>query len=361
MGLLGSLGFKNWSDHTGDGQVEALFNLRFAEADFIAIDLRFIYSRILADALSRTTDIPEDRQKLLWDNCLGNESQDGLITMVTKAMVNKSDLCILFDKALELVRKATAEEEVKIKEAIKGGKEYPGAIYVTFKNYDRTDMLKIYSAMEYCTVSALYKTLNVSKVIQYKIDSLRASVALGDNPAAQVQATKIVGAIKLGKDTYFDSKDSIEMAKPDLTATNSAMEFIAQKRSFYLELPASYIIGLIKTGLGDSGEADARAVDRGLKPYYYSIIKPIVEALFGITTTFKSDDHYGISTAGEMLKTFNVTDEELISLENKTKIINRLFGLPEDAEGDGPAEPPPPPVVPGAPPVKPPAEPPPPQ
>jgi len=36
------------------------------------------------------------------------------------------------------------------------------------------------------------------------------------------------------------------------------------------------------------------------------------------------------------VKTFALVDEELISLENKTLIINKLLDLPEDAEGDGP-------------------------
>ncbi len=36
----------------------------------------------------------------------------------------------------------------------------------------------------------------------------------------------------------------------------------------------------------------------------------------------------------DVIKTFALVDEEFVSRENKTKIINQLLDLPEDAKGD---------------------------
>jgi hypothetical protein len=86
--------------------------------------------------------------------------------------------------------------------------------------------------------------------------------------------------------------------------------------------------------MGTTGENDTKAVERGLKSYFVSILKPVVDALLGVNVTYKSQDFRNISTALEVLKTFNLTDESLVSVENKQKIINQVFELPEDAKGD---------------------------
>ena len=178
--------------------------------------------------------------------------------------------------------------------------------------------------------------MNLSKAIQLKISDLRASVGNVDAADINSQAQSLAKGLGNGKDVLLDAKDSIDTSKPDLTATNSSMEFIAQKRSFYLGMPASWITGLSPKGLGDSGEATAKDVERGLKNYYFAIIKPVIETIFGVKTTFKTEDFFGLSVALETLKTFEVTSDELMSSDNKRVFINKLFGLPDDAKGDKP-------------------------
>jgi hypothetical protein len=85
-----------------------------------------------------------------------------------------------------------------------------------------------------------------------------------------------------------------------------------------------------------------------LKNYFYAVIKPCVEAIFGVTLTFKSEDFDQITSSLETLKTFELTSEEYISSENKRIILNKLFGLPENSKGDEVDEPEPeviPPVL----------------
>lgn len=339
-----------WWDFLGrteNPEMPDIYPLPISVAKFVKIDVTNIYTRILMDVLERTDGIPEDEQKLLWDNCSAGESQDGIVSLLAKAMYEKADLFLVEDAGV--VRLATEAEKTQIKDDYKARAESKAGVYITFKNYQRTDMIKFYSELEHCSVGGLYKASKLSNAIQLKFTDLRSSTGLKDSSEVITQAVSMAKGLAAGKDVMGDAKDIIETATPDLTATNSSLELIAMKQSFYLGLPASWITGLQKASLGDSGNADARAVERGLKPYYFSIIKPVVDQLFEIKTTFKTDDTDMIGTANETLKTFELTGETLISQENKQTIINKLYGLAEDAKGDPAPKAPPvttPPAVP---------------
>lgn len=323
-----------------DGNSEELrniFPLGMTQIDFIEVDIVNIYTKILTDTIERTHGLTDELQPILWDNCLKSESHDGLITLLAKAMSRSGELFLVYDKPTKVLRKATSEEAAQITaDYIKQAKSSVG-IYISFKNYLKSSMVRLYSALEYCTVSSLNKSINLSTAIQIKINDLRGSVAMTDAAAAKAQIKVMSKSLAEGKDIYMDSKDEVITQNPDLTAIKTALEFLNQKRAFYLGMPDSYICGELNSGLGDSGQADQKAVERGLKNYYFSVIKPALEALFGeIKITYKSQDLAQITGSTDVLKTFALVDEELISKDNKTLIVNRLFDLPEDAKGDPP-------------------------
>ncbi len=330
---------------TTDDKLPDIFPIPILQKDFVKIDVQNIYTRILTDVLERTQGISEKNKPMLWDNCLASEAKDGLVTLVAEAMSDKKELYLVFKPALSVVRKATSEEQVAIQAAYKVKAEPVSmagggtGLYVTFKNYVKSDMVKFYSALEYCSVGGLWKQANISKSIQIKINELRAGVSLGDAAAAKVQAKAMADGMAEGRDILTDAKDIIESLSPDMTATDATLNLIAKKQSFYLGLPASYFSGVQATsGLSDTGKADSKATERGLKGYYFSVIKPIIEGLFGNTTKFKSEDAEGIDSALKTLETMDRTSEAYLSVENKTLVVNRAFGLDEDEEGEGPAE-----------------------
>ena len=356
MGLASWFG---WGTSSTGEELPDIFPLGLCQKDFVTIDVVQIYTKILTDVIERTQGLTPDQQKALWDNCLQSESSDGLISRLAKGMADKTELFLVYNPTLKLLRKATSEEESKIREDYKKTAASSVGTYISFKNYKRTDMVQLYSALEYSTVGALNKQMNVSKALQLKFADLRKSVAAVDSADVKAQAVRMATNLKDGKDIMLDAEDSLELAKPDLTATQSSMELIAQKRSFYLGMPASYITGEAPKGLGDTGEGDAKAVERGLKNYFVSIIEPVCSSVFGVSDkklTFKSEDYRQLSTALEALKTFELTSDELIGHDNKLTIINKLFGQDPDTKGDAPekVDPNNPPAVPGAKPVVPP-------
>lgn len=326
-----------------------IFPLSVKHADFVDVDVQTIYTRILTDVIERTQGLTEDELSLLWDNCLGSELQDGLITLLAKAMSKKAELCIVYDSTVGVIRKATALEAEKIKADYKTQSESPDGVYITFKEYKRTDFVKLYSAFEYSNVASLYKQTNLAAAIQLKFKGLRGDVGLGDSADVTAQMVLIAKGLAAGKSVGIDGEDTIETAKPDLTASETANKFIQEKRSFYLGLPASWITGMSKNSMGDTGEGDRVKVEQGLKGYFVSIVKPVVKAIFDKDVTFKSEDFRQLTAALEAMKTFELTGEEFMSSENKLKLINKLFGFAEDTKGgELPVAPPklPPPVPP---------------
>lgn len=345
------MGFSEWFSWSSTGKTEELpeiFPFPIKQLDFVRCDVESIYSKILTDVIERTHGLKEETEALLWDSAVMTNAQEGLVSLLAKAMTDKQDLFLVYEKAVNVVRKATATEEAKIREDYKTKRVSESGVYVSFKNFQRSDMVKLYSALEYCTVGGLYKSANLSKAIQIKIEDLRKSVSLSDAAGAKTQAAEIAKSLAAGRDVLLGEKDSVETSKPDLEATEKSIMFLNERRSFYLGLPASYMTGVQTTGMGTTGENDTKAIERGLKSYFVSIVKPVLELLFSVKLSYKSQDFRNISGAMEVLKTFDLVSGELISLENKTKILNSLLDLPEDSEGDeqeAPAAPATPPVV----------------
>jgi len=351
-----------------DGSLPEIFPVPIKQHDFVAIDVQTIFARILTDVFERTDGLSDEQSALLWDNCLGSETPDGLVTLLAKAMRDKSDLFIVYFKTLKVIRKADGTEQTAIRDGYKKKAEPVKlddggvGVFVSFKSLTKADMIKFYSGLEYCGVGGVWKQANVAKALQMKFKGMRGNVSVSDSAPVLEQAKKLATGLGAGQDIAIDGEDTVETGKPDLTASKAILELVAQKQSLYLGLPASYIYGALSgSALSDSGKADTKAIERGLRGYFFSIVKPISEGIFSAKVTFKSNDFEMIDSALEVLKTFDITSSDHLSDENKTEIVNKVFGLPKGEKGDEPKPPPPaptlPPADPNAAPARPPAPP----
>jgi hypothetical protein len=282
--------------------------------------------------MERTHGLKDDQQSLLWDNCIKSSKSDGLITLLAKSISDRKELFLVYEKSVNVIREATAEERAKIEADYKKGAESPVGVFISFKNYARADMVKLYSALEYCTIAALNKEVNLASAIQFKMNDMRASTALNDKAEVQAQALAIAVALSKGQNVSLDAEDEIMTSTPSMDAVKTASEFLNQKRAFYLGMPAAYVNGEQTGGLSGSGQADTNAVERGLKGYYFSIIKPVMKAIFGINVTYKSQNFHMLEQGLSALQTFAVVEDDLISAEEKKTVIDQLFDF-DTAEG----------------------------
>lgn len=316
--------FGFFSASSGSDELPDIFPMVITKDEFVKTDVVSIYAKILTDVAERTHGLSDEQQFALWDNCLKSEATSGLITLLAEAMTDKADLFLVIDAGV--LRKANNEERKQIDNDYKAQATSSAGVFISFKQYSRTDMVKLYSSFEFCAVGSLNKTMNLSKSIQFKMNDMRASTSLNSSDEVKTQAKAIATGLSKGKDVLLDAKDEIVTASPDMSSTKESVAFLNQKRAFYLGMPESYITGEQTGGIGSSGENDTKAVERGLKNYYFSILKPALEALFkDVKLTYKSQDFRQITQGLEALKTFALIDDELISADDKKKIVNQLF------------------------------------
>lgn len=343
MSLIDAFRFKTSAYAASNSEIPSVYDLNCQFTYFVKADIVNIYSKILTDVIQRTQGISEKYESALWDNCLASESSKGLISLLAEAMEAKAELFLTY--RLGVLRIADNSEAELIRADYRERSESPLGLFISFKNYNKTDMLKIFSGMEYAVLNSLNKSMNLSAAVQFKMSKLRDSVGSIDSAQVIAQARSVALALKCGNDVLLDKDDEIYTSSPEMESTKQAIAFLDSKRSFHLNLPTSYINGEQTSGIGSTGEADTRAVERGLKHYYISIVKPVLKALFGAKTSFKSEDFRLMGSALEALKTFELVGEDMLTVEIKRLLLARMLDLdinqmPKGPVDDAPNQPP---------------------
>lgn len=314
--------------------VDEIYSLSCDKKKFIAADIISTYVKILTDVVDRTHGIDDKVYKVLWDNCLFGEVREGLISLVAAAMATGTDLYVVYSPSTDVFRQATQAEKEKIIQEYKDKVEKKSGWVISFKDYYKTDMYKIYSELEYCAIDSFHTMMNLSKAVQLKVSGLRKSVSALDSSEAVSQAQEIAGALRQGNDVLIDSEDSIETSAPQISPTKEAALFISGKKAHILGMPLSYVNGELQTGIGSSGDSDTRAIERGLKQYYHSIMEPIFSVIFENETEFRENDFREITSKLETLKAFDLVGTEILSLQTKREIACKMFDVDFDEELD---------------------------
>lgn len=336
MGFLEAFKFRIGGGLT-DNALSQIYPFGMNCQDFVRTDVKQIYTKILTDCIERTQGIPENIVPSIWDNCLASESKYGLISFLAEAMTDQADLFLVYKNSV--LRKADNAEREQIEKDYKTKAKSSVGTFISFSNYERTTILKILSTMEYDVFDALNKKMNLAKAIQLKMSNLRDSVSNIDADDVIAQARSIAQGLAQGKDVFLDKLDEILSATPEMESTKQAIAFLDAKRAFALNLPLAYLTGDQTPGIGSTGEADTKATERGLKPYYISITRPALVSIYNISPTslkFRSQDFRQISSALETIKTFSLVgpDSNLISLDNQRLIVSTLLDVENDMEGE---------------------------
>lgn len=327
-----------WSLFTGStagqshNEIPEIYPLALKCPDFVKADVLATYVKILTATAERTHGLKTEQERLLWDSCVQSASSQGLIRMLACAMYARDDLYLVYSPSVGVLRKADEKEREVIRADYAKQAKSNAGVFISFKDYDKTDLLKVWSEIEYCVVRGLYKSVNVSNAVQLKISEFRSSVGMADAEIAVAQAKAIATALRSGKDVALDAEDSVDTTTPDVEPTRKAIEFLDAKRAFHLGLPLAWISGVQTGGIGSTGDADARAIDRGLKPYFESIIKPALDELFSVSVSFIPEDTRQLTAGVELLKAFELVSDTYLSAETKRLLTARAFDLDPKAE-----------------------------
>lgn len=327
--------FFGGNDITND-ELPDIFPMAITRTEFVQADLIHTFVKILTDVAERTHGLTPEMQFLLWDNCVKSNASMGLISTLAHAMTDKRDLFLVYDRAVGILREADNVERQAIEADYKKQAGSNVGIYVSFQKYKVSDLIRVFSALEYASISSLNKAANVSTALQFRISDLRAGVGLADSAVARAQAKAMATALGKGKNILMDAKDEVMTGQTDMEPLKATMQFLNQKRSWYLGLPESYIAGIQTNGMGATGEGDQKATERGLKNYFFSVMKPVLESLFGVPVTYKSQDFRQVDQGLQALQTFSITEDDLMTRDEKRLIIAQLFDFDDEGGGDLP-------------------------
>lgn len=332
MSLISSLvGSRNLFVRTSCA-VDSIFEFETRLDAFVRANVMAIYRKLLTDCVKRTEGIDDKNMHAVFDNCAGSESNKGLISYLAEAMACQADLFLVYKEGV--LRRADSNEQEKIRKEYKENTKSKSGAFITFRNLEMSDQLKVYACLEYAILCNLHKSLNLAKAVQYKFSEIRKSVSLMDKDEVLNQAKDLAEALRAGKDVSLDKEDEITTAKIDMGPTKEATLFLDTKRAFALNMPLSWITGEQTPGIGSSGEQDTRAVDFGLSHYHISIVKPSFKEVFQDDVSFKSHDFRMFKTGFEAIKTFSLgATNNYISIQNQRLIVSKLFDVKNDMEG----------------------------
>jgi len=304
----------------------ALYELGITCEFFVKNDVTHLYKKILTDVIRRTWGLGPDEMRSMWDNCLKSNANKGLVSLLAESMFMKSDLFLVYQ--MGVIRKATPEERTQIEADYKKQAQSSVGIYISFTDYTLTDMLRTYSHMEYSVLGSLNKKMNVSNAIQFKMSEMRGSTGATDKEQIKAQAKSMCDALAEGKNILMDGADEVATATVEMETTKESILFLDGKRSFMTGMPLSYINGQLTTGIGSTGQADAKAIDRGLEYYFISIIQPVCKALFNKEVQYKVEDTSNLASALEAIKTFELLQgTDILSVDEQKAIVRKLFNL----------------------------------
>lgn len=139
MSGIFSWAFKS-NKELGDSEIPEIFPLELKSVDFVKSDVLQTFAKILTDVAERSHGLSEKQEPLLWDSAVQTNANEGLITLLARAMSDKTDLFIVYSPSTQVIRKATQDEEAKIRQDYKTQAKSSAGVWVSFKNYRRSEI-----------------------------------------------------------------------------------------------------------------------------------------------------------------------------------------------------------------------------
>lgn len=308
-----NFGFGSKKNEISDESVH--FEMTCKNAEFIEWFVRDTYETILTDCFARTAGLNEEQESSLWDSCVDSEAHKGLISLLAGAMAEKKKLGLLFSSGV--VRKAEKADEPQIKDGT------VKSIQCSFESYSKTTLLKMYAGFLYDVIENANAGLKISKSIQFKVADLRPTQENNSSDSAREQGTAIVHGVQDGKSVMMDARDTLMQAPFDATPMKEGFNLFTGLSAKVIQMPQSYVNGLLAQGISTTGESDALAVEKGLKAYFNRIVRPVCRNLYGVNVTFKSDNWRKLQAVASVLPSLEIST--LVTDEQKSRCIAELF------------------------------------
>lgn len=289
--------------------------------DFVDFKVITLYAKILRRCYAKSSGLSDEQAANLWDSVDLGDAQHGIINKVSFAMAKKKELILFKDGGI--VREAEQAEADQIKKDYEERGRSDKGVYLNFKKYAMTDVLRLYMAFIFEIIRGAWVNVNLTKALQLKIADARKTIAASDAADPMQVASNVVSALKDGKSVFLDAGDEVKTTDLQTQAIKDALSLVYGLLAGELGVSTSFICGELTSGMAVTGEADVNANEDGIKDFFNSVFKPIMDKLFGVSLKFKSDNWRRIKEFAQIIPF--VETAEYISEEKKRELLERLF------------------------------------
>jgi len=315
--------FKRSSDST-ETILIAPYKMTLDKAKFCKIKTETLYKKILHRCYSRSEGATDEKKiASLFDSTERSGAPRGLISLLSKAMMDKQEVAIIYK--VGVVRFASHTEKQEIQKDYETTAQSSKGILVDFRCYELTDLVLAYMSMIYDILTSMNTQVGLANSLQIKIDKLRSTVSVAGNEEPIKQAKEINEALKEGRSTLMDKNDAVETLTLNADSVEKAFNFVCSLLASDLGVSLSFITGVLTTGMSATGEADSNADEYGFQDFFNSIFKPACDKLYGWNLRFMSDDwRYFSAMIGSLIA---VENSSLLSVQQKQAFANRLMPI----------------------------------
>lgn len=299
----------------------APFTVDMKAADFVDFKVVTLYAKILRRCYAKSSGLSDEQAANLWDSVDLGDAQHGIINKVSFAMAKKKELILFKDGGI--VREAEPAEAEQIKKDYAERGRSDKGVYLNFKKYSLTDVLRLYMAFIFEIIRGAWVNVNLTKALQLKIADARKTIAASDAADPMQVASNVVSALKEGKSVFLDAGDEVKTTELQTQAIKDALSLVYGLLAGELGVSTSFICGELTSGMAVTGEADVNANEDGIKDFFNSVFKPIMDKLFGVSLKFKSDNWRRIKEFAQIIPF--VETAEYIDEDKKRELLERLF------------------------------------
>ena len=318
--------FDKWRTRDVLTDLPAPYRLTVDEAAFLNFKVKWLYEKILKRCYALSSGLDDDKARSLFDSVELGDATVGLIGLVAQALTDKTELILVNDAGIVRVAEFNEAEEIKKDYAARGRSEK--GVYLNFAKYTLTDILKCYMELIFEILKAERVNVGLAQAMQVKINRMRETISTSNADDPMKQAKNIVDALKGGKSVAIDAGDVIQTTDLQTQAVKDALLMVYGMLASDLGVSLSFVCGELTSGLSVSGEANANFDESGIRDFFITVFKPIVEKLFGVSLRFKTDNWRKVREYAQILP--YIESSALLSDEQKAQLAVELMGVGEE-------------------------------
>lgn len=322
MALFPFLGSRSPSEEATENNP---FLVSLGASDFVTYSNINFWRKIIMRTFNRTNYTDEDNKitMAMIGSFDSSESEKGVITSIVEGMCGQvQSVGLKYDKPTGVVNKMTYDE---IKKYVAAKVKPANQIVLDFSNFNLSKVSKMYFYLIHYVNQIKSTQWGIAGSLIIKLNGMRDKAKSGYYDVTK-DINLIVEAIKASRAGALDGGDSIGgVDSLHVDVINSATETVYKDMAASLDLPMSLVSMIATTGASVIGDADANQEADALESYYWSVMFPVMNKLFGVKSTYRYEKWRALESKARAANMISVLD--VLTPEAKARMVADIFEI----------------------------------